>query len=66
MVINMKKKITTLLVALGLVSPIGAMAATHTVVSGDTMWKIAVKYEVGLSEIIAANPQIENPAMIYP
>lgn len=41
-------------------------AATHTVVSGDSMWKIAVKYQVGLSEIISANPQIKNPALIYP
>ena len=44
----------------------GASAATHTVVSGDSMWKITVKYEVGLSEIISANPQISNPALIYP
>lgn len=41
-------------------------AVTHTVVSGDSMWKIAVKYEVGLSEIINANPQISNPELIYP
>lgn len=41
-------------------------ATTHTVVSGDTMWKIAVKYQVGLSEIKSANPQIENPDLIYP
>ena len=41
-------------------------ATTHRVVSGDTMWKIAVKYEVGLSEIKAANPQITNPDLIYP
>ena len=41
-------------------------AATHTVVSGDTMWKIAVKYQVGLSEIKSANPQISNPNLIYP
>lgn len=41
-------------------------AQTHTVVSGDTMWKIAVKYEVGLSEIKSANPQISNPDLIYP
>ena len=46
---------------------ISASAATaHTVVSGDSMWKIAVKYEVGLSEIKAANPQISNPDLIYP
>ena len=46
---------------------IGASAAsTHTVVSGDTMWKIAVKYQVGLSEIKSANPHIANPNLIYP
>ena len=41
-------------------------AASHTVVRGDTMWKIAVKYQVGLSEIKAANPHIANPDLIYP
>lgn len=41
-------------------------AATYTVVKGDSMWKIAVKYEVGLSEIKAANPHIKNPDLIYP
>jgi uncharacterized YkwD family protein/spore coat assembly protein SafA len=30
------------------------------------MWKIAVKYQVGLDEIKRANPHIENPALIYP
>ena len=30
------------------------------------MWKIAVKYQVGLSEIIAANDQVKNPDLIYP
>lgn len=45
----------------------GVSAATsHTVVRGDTMWKIAVRYEVGLSEIKSANPQIANPDLIYP
>jgi uncharacterized YkwD family protein/spore coat assembly protein SafA len=43
-----------------------AESTTYTVVSGDSMWKIAVKYQVGLSEIIAANNQISNPALIYP
>ena len=43
-----------------------AAATTHKVVAGDTMWKIAVKYEVGLSEIKSANPQIANPDLIYP
>ncbi len=41
-------------------------ASAYTVVSGDTMWKIAVKYKVGVSEIISANPQIKNPDLIYP
>lgn len=43
-----------------------AASVTHTVVSGDTMWKLAVKYEIGTSEIIAANPHISNPNLIYP
>lgn len=46
--------------------PVGAASKTHTVVPGDTLWKIAVKYQVGTSEIISANPQIKNPDLIYP
>lgn len=45
---------------------VDAAALTHTVVPGDTMWKIAVKYHVGVSEIIQANKQIPNPNLIYP
>ena len=43
-----------------------ASSLSHTVVKGDTMWKLAVKYQVGTSEIISANPQIANPDLIYP
>ena len=43
-----------------------ASAASHTVAAGDTMWTVAVKYQVGTSEIIAANPQIADPNLIYP
>ena len=43
-----------------------AASLTHTVVPGDTMWKLAVKYQVGTSEIISANPQVANPDLIYP
>lgn len=39
---------------------------TYTVKPGDSLWKIAVKYQVGLGEIISANPQIANPHLIYP
>jgi uncharacterized YkwD family protein/spore coat assembly protein SafA len=38
----------------------------YTVRSGDSMWKIAVKYQIGVSEIISANRQITNPNMIMP
>lgn len=41
-----------------------AQATTYTVVPGDSLWKIAVKYEIGISELIKANPQIKNPSMI--
>lgn len=30
------------------------------------MWKLAVQYQVGTSEIIQANPQISDPNLIYP
>jgi len=52
---------------LSLLLPISAMAAsTYTVVSGDTLWKIAQKTQTGISEIIEANPQISNINLIYP
>jgi uncharacterized YkwD family protein/spore coat assembly protein SafA len=41
-------------------------AGTYTVKNGDTMWKIAVKNQVGISELIEANPQLNNPDVIYP
>ncbi|MBV7275338.1 SafA/ExsA family spore coat assembly protein [Clostridium sp. PL3] len=47
-------------------SKVHAQPTTYTVVPGDSMWKIAVKYEIGISEIISANPQISNPSLIYP
>lgn len=40
-------------------------ATTYTVQRGDSLWKIAVRYEIGIFELIAANPQIKNPALIY-
>lgn len=65
----MKKFISTIMcLILFLIPVITASAATvqHTVIKGESMWKIAVKYQVGLSEIINANSQIKNPALIYP
>ena len=49
-----------------LVTGASAATTTHTVKSGDSLWKIAVKYQVGLSEIKRANPQIKNYDLIYP
>lgn len=63
-----KKMIIPLIALLTAALSVGASAAgdVYTVVKGDSMWKIAVRYEVGLSELIEANPQIKNPALIYP
>lgn len=64
------KKFRTLLLSAALsgalLVPAGAADLSHTVARGDTMWKLAVKYEVGTSEIIQANPQVSNPDLIYP
>ncbi|WP_461204525.1 CAP domain-containing protein [Clostridium sp. DL1XJH146] len=38
----------------------------YEVKSGDSLWKICVKYEIGCSEILQINPQISNPDLIYP
>jgi uncharacterized YkwD family protein/spore coat assembly protein SafA len=38
----------------------------YIVQRGDSLWKIAVKYQIGIREIINANPQFENPNLIYP
>ncbi len=46
------------------VSVLGAQ--TYTVQKGDTLWRIAKKYQVGISEIIDNNPQFPNPNLIYP
>ena len=67
----MKRKLIASLLAVttlfsGMAVTAQAASKTHTVVSGDTLWKIAVKYQVGTSEIISANPQINNPDLIYP
>ena len=66
----MKKLLITLLSIITLILVFSlsafAQATQHTVVRGDSLWKIAVKYQVGLSEIKSANPQIVNYDLIYP
>lgn len=68
--INMKKKILSITVAMTLFT-IGGVTPTiaadvYYVQRGDSLWKIAQKYQIGLSEIIQANPQFKNPNLIYP
>ena len=55
-----------ILICMLLLPTVASAATTHTVVKGDSMWRIAVRYEVGLDELKRANPHIENPALIYP
>ena len=44
----------------------GGQTAVCTVRKGDTLWGIAGRYGVALTDLIAANPQIKNPNLIYP
>ncbi len=37
----------------------------HTVRRGETMWGIAVKYGLSLQSLLARNPQIKNPNLIF-
>lgn len=64
------KKITSIIISvlsiLSIISVNTFAALTHKVERGDTLWRIAVKYEVGLSEIKAANTHIKNYDLIYP
>lgn len=38
----------------------------YTVRPGDTMYLIAMRFNISLPSLIAANPQIMNPALIFP
>ncbi len=44
-------------------SPSGRL---HTIDYGDTLSSVAQRYGVGLAGLIAANPQVRNPDVIYP
>ncbi|MGI6776908.1 MAG: SafA/ExsA family spore coat assembly protein [Acetivibrionales bacterium] len=65
----MKRKIILIIaIAAVLLFPLQVCAQTTTYIvkQGDSMWKIAVKHQIGVSEIISANPQVKNPNLIYP
>ena len=65
---KINKLTACILISVLMLAPIQAFAqsGTHTVAAGDSMWKIAVRYQIGVSELIKANPQITNPSQIYP
>jgi len=62
------KKIVIIAALFLMMLPSFASAANdvHVVQTGDSLWKIAVKYQIGVKEIIDANPQFKNPDLIYP
>ena len=43
---------------------VSAASKTYTVVSGDTIWKIAQKFEISVNELIKANTQIKDSEYI--
>lgn len=51
-------------------TPAGAASNTegtwYTVVSGDNLWAIANRYGITLATLLALNPQVKNPNLIYP
>lgn len=44
---------------------VDAGARWHTVVKGETMWGLSRRYGISLNSLIALNPQIKNPNLIY-
>lgn len=54
-------------ISIALLFPTTAMAnSTYKVVSGDSLWRIAVKTQTGVQELIGSNPNLSNPNLIYP
>nr|WP_245247285.1 MULTISPECIES: CAP domain-containing protein [unclassified Paenibacillus] len=60
--------VLTGVLALGPIISAGVVSAapSYSVSGNDTMWKISQKYGVSLASLIAANPQVANPNIIWP
>ena len=69
----MKKALKALILTLSILVTTGISSVVYaqdtvnyTVKAGDSLWKICVQYKVGVSELLAVNPQITNPDKISP
>lgn len=63
----MKKTLILGVLALALTFGFASIShAQHTVVSGDSMSKIAKAYKMSLKDLISLNPHIKNPNLIQP
>ena len=71
----MKKFLKAIVLTVGMLAITGTSSMVYaqdyatfnyTVKPGDSLWRICEVNQVGVSELIAANPQIANPNMIYP
>jgi uncharacterized YkwD family protein/spore coat assembly protein SafA len=71
----MKKTLKAFVLTLGILFMTATSSVVHAqnyktfdyaVKPGDSLWKICVTYQVGVSDILSVNPQITNPSMIIP
>lgn len=56
----------SMVILAGAMAVVALASSTYVVEKGDSLWKIATKHQIGLSEIKSANPQIKNYDLIYP
>jgi LysM repeat protein len=49
----------------GYVPPAPSGGSTYAIQRGDTLRKLAARWGVSVNDIVAANPQIYNPSLIY-
>lgn len=62
----LKKLLLTTVFIFSLLSAVVFAQSTYTVQPGDTLSKIAAKYNISVSKLRASNPQIKNTSSIKP